>query len=322
MSSIPVWNLKNKMYQLNELIGQGSYGRVYKANLPLGGESNQVKTIAIKEIPVPPTEKKLKALQTEVDILQTITATDCHPNIICYLDHYQDGNNLYIVTEFIDGISFADFISMHWFEDSIYPGSNNQNSQGNQWINNVGFTLAYNVDRNYPNPVIVEVILEDLLKGVNHLHGYDLIHRDIKPDNIMIKEPFRDPQAVLIDLGLSCIGSTCGESFGGTPIYMAPERIVAEALYNRKLPLPMLKISDLFSVGSSMYEYMIGQNFYPTNVENIDELIEMLQNSYPNLNYKWYSNPLLQNIVGSLLQRKPFDRISAQDALNEIENSH
>jgi serine/threonine protein kinase len=319
MSAVPVWNPKKEAYQLNEVIGEGAYGRVYKADIQNG---SPIRILAIKEFRVPPTEKELKKVQTEVDILIKISSMNCHPNVICYLDHYQDGNNLYIVTEFIEGISFEEFISRHWFQDSHIRNRNNQNTGGNVWIKNVGFTLAYNVDRKYPNYLVVEGILEDLLRAVDHLHGYDLIHRDIKPANIMIKQPFTEPQAVLIDLGLSCIGSDCSESFGGTPLYMAPEKIIAEAVYNRKLPLSMLKLSDLFSVGASMYEYMIGQNFYPTNVGNIKELINLIENQYPNLNYKWYSDPLLQNIVSSLLLRKPFDRISATDALNAMENAY
>lgn len=347
-ATVPIWEPMKHPYELKEIIGQGAYGKVYKAYDPV--DQN---IVAIKEISIPPTQKKLKTLENEIELLKILTqlpegvedhvedyessntgvdnavdnvynAVDnvdnaveetkdkksgkkslgkrCHPNVICYLDHYQKGNNLYIVTEFIDGISLKKLIKDQWTT---------------KWVYNYGTPLKYQAGRPYPVPVVVEVILEDLMKAVQHLHRYDQIHRDIKPENIIIVNPYKDPEAVLIDLGLACMGQNCTGT-GGTPIYMAPERIMAELANKRPLPLDMLKMSDIFSVGASLYELMVGQNFYPVNIYTKDELIDFVVMKYPALDYKWYNDKQLQDIVGSFLKRRPSMRMTPEVVIRDL----
>lgn len=287
---IPVWDPMGHPYEMLELIGKGAYGEVYKAYDP---DSNML--VAIKKIPVPKTQKKLKLLQNELDLLQVLSSAGCHPNVICYLDHYEDQNNLHIVTEYIDGFPLSDIIEHNWVD---------------QWVNNIGEPLVYQPDRHYPNSDMVHDILEDLINGVKHLHKYDQIHRDIKPDNILVIDPYNNPQAIIVDLGLACMASKCDESLAvGTAIYLAPERIISELSNRQHLPLETLKLSDIFSVGACVYELMVGQNFYPSNILTVDELINFIIYHYPNLDYKWYYDQELENFVRSLLNRDPYKRL-------------
>ena len=293
----------SKIYKVEDLIGEGKFGKVYAARLvdDLGIIYGDI--VAIKELGLPPTVKEFKKIEDEISYLYEVTVNDCHPNVICYIDHFLSNNKLYIVTELIRGESMENFIDNQWKDE---------------WLENDGKILPYNKNRlNYPAFINVEQMLVGLLKGIEHLHKYDIVHRDLKPTNIMIRNPHsRNFQAVIIDLGLSCMNEC--KPGGGTPLYMAPERIIAEAKDRHKLPLAVLKMSDMCGIGMCMYEYMVGRHFYSDLIQNLEELIAMAETNYPKLNYNWFNNKKLKDLVGSLLDRVVISRPTASQALRKL----
>ena len=71
------------------------------------------------------------------------------------------------------------------------------------------------------NEKTVAKYIQQLLKAINHCHAQDIIHRDVKPENIMVTE---NDEIKLIDFGLSIIQETQYlKDVHGTPLYMAPE---------------------------------------------------------------------------------------------------
>ena len=138
-----------------------------------------------------------------------------HPNIVKYFETYDDNKYLYLVMEFIDGQEMFDAITHH---------------------NNHRFTEKEAVK-----------YMEQLFMAVSHLHAQGIVHRDIKPQNIMID---KHDQVRLIDFGLAAIkrhGKSL-DTIAGTPLYMSPE--VLKGNYGKE--------ADMWSLGVLLYTLVSG----------------------------------------------------------------
>ncbi|GAH16449.1 unnamed protein product, partial [marine sediment metagenome] len=182
-------------YELVKKIGEGTYGKVYKVK-----RKSDNKTIALKVINIPVGNDELIDIsKKEVEYLKTLSFPECNPFIICYYDSYYDpiSRDFLIEMEYIEGTDMFDFILE----------SNNKNTKEIYYY----FLL---------------LIAKDIAKGLKYIHSKNIIHNDIKLENIMIN-PKYTPK--IIDFGLAChtkynknVGKYC-ESDGGTPSYVSPE---------------------------------------------------------------------------------------------------
>lgn len=228
-----------------------------------------------------------------------IAASLRHPNIVSIYDvdvlTEMPDRNPFIAMEYIKGASLADLI------------------QQNQ------ITFADKVK------VFVQVA-----GALDYAHSNEnpVLHRDIKPKNILVGE---NQRAVLIDFGLSRFldGTTTAMGlFKGSASYMAPEIITAYMSQDvEKMKMALVASSDLYSLGCTMYRSFTDRNPFPGSA--LFEVIQSIRTSPPALPSSL--NPgipkELDEIIMRLLMHNPADRFksakevrSALKALSEREN--
>jgi len=166
-------------------------------------------------------------------------------------------------------------------------------------------------------------ILRQVLAGLAHAHERGIVHRDIKPDNIILTEAVGlGEQVRILDFGLARLRDTApGLTQGmpvGTPNYMAPEQIRGEEVDAR---------TDLYSAGVMLFELLTGQK--PFNSERAAAVMLMHQESPPpslsSVRPGVAFSPELERLVSRVLAKKPEDRFqsaahfaSALEALPEV----
>jgi len=220
--------LLNHRYRLDVRIGSGGMGDVWRGH----DEARDGALVAIKLMPEGLDEVDRRRFEREVRVLQEIT----HPSVVPLLDIGWQGDSLFYVMEYVGPISLEDVFLAH-------P----QGLPEARW------------------PWLIERAGE-VLDALAHLHQQRLVHRDVKPSNILLRfaanaassaddwQLLSAGRALLADLGLVArtdVDSALTQSALGTPQYMAPEQIESPASVDER--------SDLWSVGILLYRGLAGR---------------------------------------------------------------
>ncbi|CAA0833278.1 Serine/threonine-protein kinase TIO, partial [Striga hermonthica] len=211
-------------------------------------------TVAMKFIPKHgKSEKDILNLRQEIEILRKLK----HENIIAMLDSFESPQEFCVVTEFAQGELFEILE-----DDKCLPEEQ------------------------------VQAIAKQLVKALHYLHSNRIIHRDMKPQNILIGA---GSVVKLCDFGFAramSANTVVLRSIKGTPLYMAPE-LVREQPYNHT--------ADLWSLGVILYELFVGQPpFYTNSVYALIRHIIKDPVKYPNnmsSNFKSFLHGLLNKVV-------------------------
>ncbi|XP_008934660.1 PREDICTED: serine/threonine-protein kinase 36, partial [Merops nubicus] len=247
-------------YHVLQVIGEGSFGRVYK-----GRRRHSAQVVALKFIPkLGRSEKELKNLQREIEIMRGLH----HPNIIQMLDSFETDKEVVVVTDYAEGELFR------ILED----------------------------DGSLPEDQ-VQTIAAQLVSALYYLHSHRILHRDLKPQNILLG---KDGVVKLCDFGFAramSIHTMVLTSIKGTPLYMAPE-LVEERPYDHT--------ADLWSLGCILYELFVGTPpFYTSSIFQLARLI--VKDSV-----KWPAaiSPVFKSFLQGLLTKDPRERLSWPELLS------
>ena len=182
-----------------------------------------------------------------------------------------------------------------------------------------GKSLASHLASEGPMPVVDALeVLEQICAAAQYLHDQGLIHRDIKPDNIMLSNEEGRLHAKLVDLGLVKNGKTNLQSqtvtapgtIAGTPSYMSPEQLCGQ---------PMEPRSDIFALGAVLYEAVTGQKAFPQE-EAIAKMVATVAAeplSMAKVAPQCLIPPAVENVAFTCLSKEPARRFESAAQLAE-----
>nr|XP_023021930.1 serine/threonine-protein kinase D3 [Leptinotarsa decemlineata]XP_023021931.1 serine/threonine-protein kinase D3 [Leptinotarsa decemlineata] len=156
---------------------------------------------------------------------------------------------------------------------------------------------------------VTKFIITQILVALKHLHSKNIVHCDLKPENVLLSSDAEYPQVKLCDFGFARIigEKSFRRSVVGTPAYLAPE-VLRNKGYNRSL--------DMWSVGVIVYVSLSGT--FPFNEdEDINEQIQNAAFMYPPNPWKEISSDAI-NLINNLLQVKQRKRYTVDKSLVHI----
>ncbi|QQO10264.1 serine/threonine protein kinase [Breznakiella homolactica] len=159
-----------------------------------------------------------------------------HDNIVGMYDHFKEGSSYYLVLEYVDGLSLEQIL------------------RKNRYI---------------PSGVAAYILLE-LSRALQYAHSQKVIHRDIKPGNVLIS---RNGRVKLVDFGIAVSDRTEEEQLTregmtlGTPGYMPAEQFLDSSTVDQR--------ADIYSLGVLAYEMLTGKKPYPGSFS--PELVNNIQ---------------------------------------------
>ena len=219
-------------YEILGELGQGAMGVVYKARDPLIDRVVAIKTINLS-LAMDEKEEYEGRFYQEAKAAGRLN----HPNIVTIYDVGKSGDVAYIAMELLEGRELRDIMN----EGALLPVE--------QVLN----------------------IVAQVAQGLAYAHEHEIVHRDVKPSNIMV---IRDGHVKITDFGIARMASSSVRTQTGmvlgSPKYMSPEQVMGKTIDQR---------SDIFSLGVMLYEMLTGQA--PFDGENVNAIMYQTLNAVP-----------------------------------------
>jgi serine/threonine protein kinase len=266
-------------YTLDEKVGEGAMGIVYRAHHAMLRRPTAIKLLAPQRMG----QKNLLRFEREVQLTAMLT----HPNTVAIYDYGRTPDGVfYYAMEFLDGIDLEDLVRHYGAQ-----------SEGR-----------------------VTHILRQVCSALAEAHGLGVIHRDIKPGNIILTVRGGEPDvAKVVDFGLvkelDTAGGTDTSSLDsnvlvGTPLYLSPEAITAPDSVDAR--------SDLYALGAVGYFLLTGEPLF--HGRTIMELCAHHLHTAPtppSVRLGHAIDERLESALMACLSKNPADRPSSAQSLHE-----
>ena len=257
------------LYEMKEVIGKGKFGVV---NLGIHKKTGQQVAIKILNKANIKTLEDKELVRIEIGILKLCH----HPNIVRLLDHLENNDYIYIVTEYIEGGTLGQYFKKKKFNFSERQATN---------------------------------IMSQIASGVKYLHQYGIVHRDLKPDNIMITQQNEFGVIKIMDFGLSKIVSPNERMVDGygTLSYVAPE-VLLRTPYNKEV--------DIWSLGVILFYMLSGKlPFRGRKEQEVAEKIVYDPLEFDEDDWDTRSQRV-QDLIKCCLEKKAEDRMTIDSFIN------
>lgn len=249
-------------YELIECIGKGSFGRVHLAVQMLTQKHVAIKTIDKTSVAL--NDRAKKKIENEIEILRIASASR---HMVRLLEVFENENYVFFVMEYAKKGDLLNYMKSY----GVMPEFRAKN------------------------------IFFDIILGLEFLHSKNVIHRDIKLDNILLSDKFR---AKIADFGISKINppeNSLHEQCG-TPAYLAPEIIKNNGYSGFG--------TDIWSLGILLHTLLLGK--VPFKAETLDELYEIIVTQKLAIPEKPYITEECKDILQKMLDKNPATRISIE----------
>jgi eukaryotic-like serine/threonine-protein kinase len=256
-------------YELGAQLGEGGVGIVWRAEDTLLG-----RPVAIKEVELPPAvrDKQRAALRARVIREARAAARLSHPGAVTLFDVVQDDDQDYIVMELIDGPNLDQLVA----------------------------------DKGRLDPRRAAVIGLRLLATLEAAHRAGIVHRDVKPSNVLIRD---DGSTKLTDFGTASLTGdpelTVTGVVVGSPAYMAPEQIRG---------LEVGPVTDLWALGATLYFAVEGEPPFKSSRLPF-EVLNAIINDPPRPATRLGA---IAPVIDALLRKEPADRPSSADVWYQL----
>ncbi|TQN69159.1 Serine/threonine-protein kinase ATG1, partial [Colletotrichum shisoi] len=295
-------------------IGKGSFAQVYS-----GYHKSSKATVAIKSVEMGRLNNKLREnLYGEIQILKTLR----HPHIVALHDCVESATHINLVMEYCELGDLSLFIKKR---DKLSTNP-----------------ATHEMARKYPvtpnsglHEVVTRHFLQQLGSALKFLREKNYVHRDVKPQNLLLlpSPRFREahsrpiltgsqdslipnaglaslPMLKLADFGFARVlpSTSLADTLCGSPLYMAPE-ILRYERYDAK--------ADLWSVGTVLYEMITGRP--PFRARNHVELLRKIEAAEDRVKYpkELVVSKELVKLISKLLTRNPVERMRFEDFFND-----
>ena len=263
-------------YEMIDDLGQGHFGVVKLGVIIKTKQKIAIKVLNKKKMK----DRELEQAQREIDILKKCK----HPNIVSFIDHFENSEYIFIVMEYL-----------------MY-----------------GTVFDYLKAQKKLSEKICAKIIHQVAFGLKYMHDFCIIHRDIKPDNILIASIGDDIKVKIGDFGLSKIlapQEKTTEGYG-TLTYVAPE-IINRVPYNKSVDIWSLGVLTYFLVSGSLPFYDV----YPDYKKTLAKKIVKEPLKFPDDKWKIKSTDV-KNFIELCLDKDMNKRICIDQVLTHKSLNH
>jgi serine/threonine protein kinase len=224
----PTMLILENEFVLEKKLGEGAQGQVWRAVEKVNGKPFALKLATRVD----------DAMQREIDILVSLKDANCCDNVVKYFRQFTAQSItlksvVYVIQmELIDGLDLFDWIAEKWNR----------------------------VDEQLPADVVCKMLI-DAFNGLKLLHQHGILHLDIKPENLMVRN--EDNSIVIVDFGMACnktiedkrVGCA-SQLFVGTMVFLSPSRMANCYIPTGKCSIPIRQTSDVYAMALSFYDVL------------------------------------------------------------------